>query len=91
MSNEAGVVWWGRQDRRPRTFRAKAVMLLPILTRSLLLKGSITAMGQHESGRRLWFRAQLKPRTGWGVYGSSREAIPSYVKASESAATASWR
>ena len=62
-----------------------------MLTRSLLLKGSITGMGQHESGRRLWFRAQLKPRAGWGVYGSSREAISSYVKANESAATASWR
>ena len=41
MSNEAGVVWWGRQDRRPHTFRAKAAMLLPHVD-------SITAAeGQH--------------------------------------------
>src|ERR1035441_4498437 len=34
---------------------------------------------------------QLKPRTGCGVYGSSRETISSGDRRSESAAAASWR
>jgi hypothetical protein len=40
---------------------------------------------------RIWTLTQLKPRTGCGTYGSSREAISSGVSRSESAATASSR